>query len=79
MIEVFNHNLFFSVIEKSLKLYFRETPILLAIFFGAISIKYFSRTVEVKFDVNIDGIVSVAAIEPKSGAHERVTIQHDHR
>ena len=47
MIEVFNHNLFFSVIEKSLKLYFRETPIMLATFFGggeAISIKYFSRT-----------------------------------
>lgn len=36
------------------------------------------RTVEVKFDVNIDGIVSVAAIEPKSGLHERVIIQHDH-
>jgi len=36
------------------------------------------RTVEVKFDVNTDGIVSVAAIEPKSGVHERVIIQHDH-
>ena len=41
---------------------------------------YFSfRTVEVKFDVNVDGILSVAAIEPKSGVHERVTIHHDHR
>jgi heat shock protein 1/8 len=36
------------------------------------------RTVEVKFDVNVDGILSVAAIEPKSRVHERVTIHHDH-
>jgi len=36
------------------------------------------RTVEVKFDVNVDGILSVAAIEPASGVHERVTIHHDH-
>ncbi len=37
------------------------------------------RTVEVKFDVNVDGILSVAAIEPASGVHERVTIHHDHK
>ena len=32
-----------------------------------------------KEDGNIDGIMSVAAIEPKSGVHERVIIQHDYR
>ena len=32
-----------------------------------------------KEDGDIDEIVSVAAIEPKSGVHERVIIQHDHR
>ena len=33
--------------------------------------------IEVKFDVDVDGILSVSAIDFGSGKHERVTIKHD--